>query len=138
MLSVGLQTTAGDLRAMAGSGRRLGRLLLANFVLVPAVGVLLARIFVPDPATATAILLLACTPGGPGALNYSFYIKGAATFAGGSALLLCFLAVFVSPLLLQIVLAGDVALIVPYTRLGWVFAAFFLLPFAAGMALFRL
>jgi predicted Na+-dependent transporter len=137
MLSIGLQTTEGDLRAMVGSGRHLGRMLLANFILVPALGVLIVRTFITDPGVATAFLLFACTPGDPGALNYSPYIKGAAAFAGSSAFLLTCLAIFVSPQLLRLVLQGDAPIVVPYARMTVMFAALFLLPYAAGMALRR-
>jgi BASS family bile acid:Na+ symporter len=138
MFGIGLQMTAGDLRGMAGSGGRLGRMLAANFILVPAVGVVVARTLIPDPAVSTAFLLLACTPGGVSALNYSPYIKGAAAFAGGSAVLLSFLSIFVSPLLLRLALPGDVAVVVPYGRLVALLLLLFLLPLAVGMAVRRL
>jgi bile acid:Na+ symporter, BASS family len=137
MLSIGLQTTTGDLRALLGSERRLSRMLLANFILVPALGVLIVRTFITDPGVATAFLLLACTPGDPGALNYSPYIKGAAAFAGSSAFLLTCLAIFVSPQLLRLVLPGNIPIVVPYARMTVMFVALFLLPYAAGMALRR-
>ena len=43
MLSVGMQTTAGDLRSLLRSKGLLLRSLLANFVAVPIVGIVLAR-----------------------------------------------------------------------------------------------
>ena len=138
MLSIGLTTTSGDLRALMSSQRRLGRMLLANFILVPAVGVLMARTLIADPGVATAFLLLACTPGAPGALSYSPYIKGAAAFAGSSTILLSTLAIFVSPQLLWLVLPGDVAVVVPYGWMAGLLVGLFLLPFAAGMVLRRL
>jgi len=58
MLSIGLQTTTGDLRALVGTGRHLVRMLLANFILVPALGVLMAWTLIADPGVATAFLLL--------------------------------------------------------------------------------
>jgi BASS family bile acid:Na+ symporter len=82
MLSVGLQTTAGDLRALLRSQGFLWRALLANFVAVPIVGIVLARTLPLKPEAATALLLLACIPGGISALQFTTKIKGAALFDG--------------------------------------------------------
>ena len=110
MLSIGLQVTTADLKAQATRrGLRL-RTLLANFVVVPAIGILLARLFIEDPGKARAFALLACTPGGISALQFTTKAKGVAVYAGATACLLSLLAVFVSPLILALALpAGDSA-----------------------------
>jgi BASS family bile acid:Na+ symporter len=132
MLSVGMQTTAGDLRSLLRSKGFLLRSLLANFVAVPIVGIVLARTLPLEPEAATALLLLACTPGGIGALQFTTKIKSAALFAGSSAFLLSFVAVFLSPALLTLVLPGDISVVIPYGRASLFIVVFLLLPLVAG------
>jgi BASS family bile acid:Na+ symporter len=132
MLSVGMQTTAGDLRSLLKSKGLLLRSLLANFVVVPIVGIVLARTLPLKPEAATALLLLACTPGGISALQFTTKIKGASLFAGSNAFLLTFVAVFLSPALLTLVLPGDISVGIPYGRaLLWILV-FVLLPLVMG------
>ena len=132
MLSVGLQIRAGDLRSLLGSKGLLLRSLLANFVAVPIVGIVLARTLPLKPEAATALLLLACTPGGISALQFTTRIKGASLFAGSSAFLLSFVAVFLSPALLALVLPGDISVVIPYGRALLFVVVFLLLPLVAG------
>ena len=132
MLSVGMQITAGDLRSLLKSKGLLVRSLLANFVAVPIVGIVLARTLPLKPEAAAALLLLACTPGGISALQFTTKIKGAALFAGSSAFLLSFVAVFLSPALLALVLPGDISVVIPYGRASLFVVVFLLLPLVAG------
>jgi BASS family bile acid:Na+ symporter len=132
MLSVGMQTTAGNLRSLLRSKGLLLRSLLANFVAVPIVGFVLARTLPFKPEAGVALLLLACTPGGISALQFTTKIRGAAVFAGSSAFLLSFLAVFLSPALLTLVLPGDISVGIPYGRALLFILVFLLLPLVAG------
>jgi BASS family bile acid:Na+ symporter len=132
MLSVGLQTTAGDLRSLLKSKGLLLRSLLANFVAVPIVGIVLVRTLPFKPEAAAALLLLACTPGGISALQFTTRIKGASLFAGSSAFLLTFVAVFLSPALVALVLPGDISVVIPYGRALLFVVVFLLLPLLAG------
>jgi BASS family bile acid:Na+ symporter len=132
MLGVGLQITAGDLRSLLRSKGFLLRLLPANFVAVPIVGLVLARTLPLKPEAATALLLLACTPGGISALQFTTKIKGASLLAGSSAFLLSFIAVFLSPALLALVLPGDISVVIPYGRALLFVLVFLLLPLVAG------
>jgi BASS family bile acid:Na+ symporter len=132
MLSVGLQTTAADLRSLLRSKGFLLRSLLANFIAVPIVGIVLTKTLPFKPGAATALLLLACTPGGISALQFTTKIKGASLFAGSSAFLLAFVAVFLSPALLALVLPGDISVVIPYGRALLFVVVFLLLPLVAG------
>jgi BASS family bile acid:Na+ symporter len=133
MLSVGIQTTASDLRSLLRSKGLLLRSLLANFVAVPIVGIVLAKTLPFKPGAATALLLLACTPGGIGALQFTTRIKGASLFAGSNAFLLSFVAVFLSPALVTLVLPGDISVVIPYGRALLFVVVFLLLPLVAGI-----
>jgi BASS family bile acid:Na+ symporter len=127
-----MQITAGDLRSLLKSKGFLLRSLLANFVAVPIVGIVLARNLPLEPEAAAALLLLACTPGGINALHFTAKIKGASLFAGSSAFLLSFVAVFLSPALLTLFLPGDISVMIPYGRASLFVVVFLLLPLVAG------
>jgi len=110
MASIGMQVTTAELHAQVTRRGLRWRTLLANFVIVPALGLLLAGRFVDDPATARAFALLACLPGGMGALQFTTKAKGVAAYAGGTACLLSLLSVILSPFILALTLpAGDSA-----------------------------
>jgi len=133
MLSVGMQATMKDLRSLLASKGLLFRALLANFVVVPIIGIVLVRVLPLKPEAATALLILACTPGGISALQFTTKIKGEKFFAGSSAFLMSVLAVFLSPVLLTLALRGNISVVVPYGRALFFVVAFLLLPLVAGM-----
>jgi predicted Na+-dependent transporter len=103
-----------------------------NFAVVPFADIVLVKSLPLAPETSTALLLLACTPGGVSALQFTTKIKGAAAYAGTSAGILSLLALLVSPLLLFAALPG-ISFIVPYGRALFLIVLFVLGPFAAGI-----
>jgi BASS family bile acid:Na+ symporter len=133
MLSVGMTATMKDLRSLLASKGLLFRLLIANFVVVPLIGIALVKVLPWKPDAATALLILACTPGGLSALQFTTKVKSEKFLAGSSAFLLSLLAVFLSPLLLTIALPGDASVVVPYGRALIFIVVFLLLPLVAGM-----
>lgn len=135
MLSVGLQTTSGDLRSVLASKGFFLRCLLANFVAVPLVGIVLTRILPLKPEAAVALLILACTPGGISALQFTTRLKGVAFFAGISAILLSLVAVFLSPALLALLRPAALPVAIPYGMAALVIVGFHLLPLLAGVLL---
>jgi len=135
MMSIGLQTRGSDLASVAASRGYFGRALLANFVILPVVGVAIASLMPLQPPVAGAILLLACTPGGLSAIQFTG--KGG-PLAAGVLFLLSFLAVFVSPFILKLVLPGDVRLVIPVGGALALLLVFLVLPLLAGMALLKL
>jgi bile acid:Na+ symporter, BASS family len=108
MLSIGTQTGMSELRLLIASKGFLARTLLVNFLIVPALGVAIAGLLHLEPVVAGAIILLACTPGGLSAIQFIGKVKGNAHVAGALLCLLSFLALFVSPLLLYLVLPPGV------------------------------
>jgi len=135
MLGVGMQTTTGDLRLLMESKGFFARSLLANFVVVPIIGIVLARSFPLEPRVAAAFLLLACTPGGFNALQFTTKMKGKSSFAGIIGLLMCLLAIFLSPVLLDFVVPHDISLVIPYRRALLFALLFLLIPMLAGALL---
>lgn len=133
MLSVGMMATTKELRSLLASKGLLFRSLLANFVVVPIIGIVLVKVLPLKPEAATALLILACTPGGLSALQFTTKVKSEKFFAGSSAFLMSLLAVLISPVLLTLALPGDVSVVVPYGRALIFIVVFLLLPLIAGM-----
>ena len=133
MLAVGLRSTTRDLRSLMATRGLLARSLLANFVIVPIIGIVLIRVLPLKPPVATALLILACTPGGISALQFTTKIKGAALLAGSGTFLMSILAVFLSPVLLGLALPGGMSVVVPYGRAVLFVLVFLLLPLVVGM-----
>jgi len=135
MVSIGMQTRGSDVRSLAVSGGFLARTLLANFLAVPIIGVAIVLLLPLQPHVAGALVLLACTPGGLSAIQFTSQVKGSAPLAGAILGLLSLLAVFLSPLILKLVLPGNVQIVVPHGRALLSFLVFVLLPLIVGMLL---
>jgi bile acid:Na+ symporter, BASS family len=133
MLSVWMQTTLGDLRSLLQSKGFLFRSLLANFVFVPIIGVVMARTLPLKPESACAFLLLACTPGGISALQFTTRLKGASLYAATSTFLLSFVAIFVSPVLFAAVHPAEISMVIPYGRPLLYIVICLILPLLAGV-----
>lgn len=133
MLGVGMQSTMKDLRSLLASKGLLFRALLANFVVVPIIGIVLVKVLPLKPEAATALLILACTPGGISALQFTTKVKGEKFFAGSIGFLMSFLAVLISPVLLTLTVPGDASIIIPYGRALLFVVVCLLLPLVAGM-----
>ncbi len=133
MFSIGLQTTPAEIRSLLKSRTHIAQLLLANFVVVPLIGLLMVRTIPLNQASATAFLLLAFTPGGISSLQFTTKIKGEALFAGSSAFTMSLLALFISPVLLELLHPEDITVVVPYGRVIAFLALFMLLPLVGGM-----
>lgn len=135
MLSIGMQTGVSDVRSLVASRGFLVRTLLANFLVVPIVGVAIARMLPLEPVVSGALVLLACTPGGLSTVQFTSKIRGEAHVAGAIVCLLSLLALVVSPLLLHLALPSTVRLVIPYGSALLFFLLFVLLPLLAGMLL---
>lgn len=135
MLSLGMQTGVSDLRSLLASRSLLVRTLLANFLVTPILGVALVLVVPLEPHIAGALLLLACTPGGLSAIQFTSQVKGSAALSVAVMCLLALLAVFVSPLILKLVLPANVRMVIPYGSALLFFLVFLLVPLLAGMLL---
>jgi hypothetical protein len=75
MFSIGLRVSGGELLDILRKQALFVRTLLANCVLIPAIGFLLVRIFPLTPDASVGILLLAAIPGTPIALQFTRQAK---------------------------------------------------------------
>jgi bile acid:Na+ symporter, BASS family len=135
MLAIGLTVTGGEILAALRDRRLMGRLLLANFVLVPLLGYLLI-VFVPLPQSAKlAIALLALAPGGLTAIQFTDKVKGHLSFAAAAAFVLTILSIVVTPILLKILLPIQIGLDLPFARLILFILLVLLLPLVIGFGI---
>jgi BASS family bile acid:Na+ symporter len=100
MVSVALEATHDEIMIALRDTRRMGRSLLANFVIVPIVGFVLVRALGLRPEVRIGVMMLALSPGGLFALQFARISKGNRVFAVALLIVLVVLAVFITPLLL--------------------------------------
>jgi len=99
MLSVPLETTSGEIIGTVKDFNLMGRSLLANFVVIPILGMVIARLFDLPAEIRTGYLLLAMAAGGLLALQFARVSKGNRIFAVALLLVFCLMAVMITPAL---------------------------------------
>ena len=99
MLSVPLETTRGEIVKTLADLNLMGRALLANFVIIPIFGILIAGFFDLPPDIKTGFLLLAMAPGGLLALQFARISNGNRIFAVALLFVFCLLAILITPVL---------------------------------------
>jgi bile acid:Na+ symporter, BASS family len=131
----GLQVNREHLISSLKNVGLLVRALLANVVIVPALGVLLAKAFGLPPKIATGYLLMAIAPGVPFVLAQVRKRGGRLGFAVELAVVLPLISIVTVPITAALVLpAGDEAHI-PLARFLLTLVIFQLVPILAGMAI---
>jgi len=109
MLHTGLQVNLAHLKTVLRDFGLLGRAFLANFIIVPLLGVLFVRVvFHPSEPIATGILLMAICPGVPFVVLSGGRRKGGSLgFAVSLAFLLPALSIITVPFTARLVLPGS-------------------------------
>jgi predicted Na+-dependent transporter len=102
MFSIGLRVSSGELFDILRERTLFVRALLANCVLIPAVGFLLVRIFPLTPDVSIGILLLAAIPGTPIALQFTRQSRRRLAFAAALTFVLSLVSVAMTPLAVEV------------------------------------
>ncbi len=102
MISIGLRVSRGELLGILRNRALLTRTLLANCVLIPAIGFLLVRIFPLTPDASIGILLLAAIPGTPIALQFTRMAKKQLAFAAAMVFGLSLVSLAMIPLAIEV------------------------------------
>lgn len=102
MFSIGLQVSGGELVGILQNRALFVRTLLANCVLIPALGFLLIHIFPLAPDASVGILLLAAIPGTPIALQFTRRAKTRLAFAASMTFVLSLVSLAMTPLAIEI------------------------------------
>ena len=101
MFSIGLRTSRGELVNVLRHRALLTRTLVANCVLIPAIGFLLVRVFALTPEARIGILLLAAIPGTPIALQFTRMAKTRLAFAAAMTFVLSLVSIVMTPLAIE-------------------------------------
>src|SRR5271157_1541291 len=102
MLSIGLRVRGGELLDILRNRALFTRTLLANCVLVPAIGFLLVHVFPLAPDARIGILLLAAIPGTPIALQFTRRAKTRLAFAAAMIFVLSLVSIAMIPLAIKV------------------------------------
>jgi bile acid:Na+ symporter, BASS family len=130
-LSVGLGLTVPQIAAPLRNGRLVALSLLANFVLVPAVAIGLARLLDLDEPLGVGLLLVGVAGGAPFLLKLADLAKANMPFAVGLMVVLMVITVGYMPLVLPMLLAG---VSVNPANIARSLILLMLIPLAAGLA----
>ena len=101
MFSIGLRTKGGELLNIVRDRALLVRTLLANCILIPAIGYLLVHAFPLNPDAAAGILLLAAIPGTPIALQFTRLAKTRLAFTATMTFVLSLMSIVMTPLVIE-------------------------------------
>jgi BASS family bile acid:Na+ symporter len=102
MFSIGLRTSSGELLNILRARSLLARTILANCILIPAIGLLLVFVFSLSPDATTGMLLLAAIPGTPIALQFTRRAKTKLAFAATMTFVLSMVSVAMTPLAIEV------------------------------------
>lgn len=134
-IGVGLQVNREHLKTILRNHSLLGRALLANFILVPLLGVLVAKLFRLSGPVATGFLLMAIAPGVPFVLLHVRKRGGSLGLAVTLEFLLPLIAVATVPLTAALVLATPAKAALPIGRFVVTLLVSQLLPLLGGIAI---
>jgi BASS family bile acid:Na+ symporter len=104
MISVGLGITVTDLREVTSNRLLLLKAAFANYILVPAITILLLLVFQPGPMATAGFLILAVCPGAPFGPQLSALAKGNMAVAVGLMVVLAGSSAIVAPVLLGLLM----------------------------------
>jgi len=137
MLSIGLEVTAGECLAVLRNRRLMLSALLANFVLVPLLGLGIAKMFSMPPAIEMGFLLLAAAPGAVFAVNFTRTMRDSMPTAVAVLFVLTVLSIALTPLLLPFLLALDRPATLPYEEHFRALLLYVVAPLLVGLVLNR-
>jgi bile acid:Na+ symporter, BASS family len=104
MIAIGLGVSLKDLSGVLTDTRLIIRAVLANYVLVPAIAILLLHLFQSKPMVAVGFLLVAVCPAAPFAPPLTAMSKGNVTVSVGLMVVLAASSALLAPLLLALLM----------------------------------
>jgi BASS family bile acid:Na+ symporter len=133
MFSIGLRVSGGELLDVVRNRALLTRTLLANCLLIPAIGFLLVHIFPLTPDASVGILLLAAIPGTPIALQFTRMAKTRLAFAAAMTFVLSLVSIAMTPLALEVMPQTARRIERPILNLVASIMLYIALPLCAGL-----
>src|SRR6516165_12627932 len=102
MFSIGLRTSGREFLNVVRDRALLVRTLVANCIVIPALGFVLVHIFPLNPDARIGILLLAAIPGTPIALQFTRMAKTRLAFAAVMTFVLSLASIALTPLAVEV------------------------------------
>jgi BASS family bile acid:Na+ symporter len=106
MFAMGLGLTIARITDPLRDLRLIMGLLVANFVIVPVVAIVTARLLPMEDAAATAIILIGCAAGAPFLPKLAQLAQGDAGLAVGAMVLLMVITIVYAPIVVPLVVEG--------------------------------
>ena len=132
--SLGMDVTWRDISSTLRDKSLVCRVLAANLVVVPLLGLALTRVFLMPTDFTIAVLLLASAPGAPISLKYTKRKDDDAPFAAALAFLLILAAICFTDPIAKLILPAAAKVNVPFDRVLAVVLLLMVLPGLAGFA----
>jgi bile acid:Na+ symporter, BASS family len=136
MVAVGLRVTFAEIIDTARNWRFVARAVVANYVLVPAVAIILLLLFHAGPMVAVGFLVLAVCPGAPFGPPFARIAHADVPAAVGLMVILAGSSAILSPLLLSVLLpwlsGSEAPQVAPLALVGTLLITQ-LLPLLAGL-----
>jgi BASS family bile acid:Na+ symporter len=104
MVTVGLRVTFAEIVDTARNWQLVTRAALANYLLVPAVAIILLLLFQASPLVAAGFLVLAACPGAPYGPPFTAIARANVPAAVGLMVILAGSSAVISPVLLHVLL----------------------------------
>lgn len=138
MVTIGFGVRWADVLFVTKSWGLVGRVLIANYILVPVLAVALLVFFHPEPMVAVGFLIAAVCPGAPYGPPFLVIAKGNGTLAVGLMVLLAASSAAFAPLLLALLVplvAGNFSREIGITKIVSSLLGAQLLPLIAGLVI---
>jgi BASS family bile acid:Na+ symporter len=133
MFSIGLRVRGSDLLDVMRDRNILIRTLVANCILIPAIGILLVSIFPLPHDAMIGLLLLAAIPGTPIAMQFTSRVQTRLAFAAGMTAVLALVSIVMTPLAVEVFPQAARDNQRPLLSLVSVIFAYIALPLCAGL-----
>ena len=141
MLGMGLGLTLNDFKRVFIQPKAVIFGLIAQLIILPLIGFLLAMIFPLSPELAVGVMILAACPGGPTSNMVTYLVRGnvalSITLTAISSLITVFTIPIVVNLAMQKFMGEQVALQLPLLKTVIQIAVITFIPIALGMLLHR-
>ena len=141
MLGMGLGLTIDDFKRVLIEPKRVFVGLIAQLILLPIVGFILANIFSLSPELAVGVMVLAACPGGPTSNLISYLVKGnvalSITLTAVSSVITVVTIPLVVNLAMQHFIGEAKAIALPFVETVIQIAVITILPISIGMTLKR-
>lgn len=137
MLSIGLKAAPADLLSALRRRGLMVRSLVANFLIIPVLGLVMVKATAMSTDVAVGLLLLAAAPGGLNAIQFTSKTSSGLSYAAALLFVLSFLSMLLSPVIASLMLPAGTPLTLPYGRIIAVLLLCVLLPLLAGLGVRR-